>query len=119
MAQKQETATTEEVQQPTIPNLQIQALMGEMRRTMRAKLESIHERLDRVEAGTARGRQQNASNRQQGRRGPKEEVEDYYGDYGDGFEEEDEAFRLGGLLMVSVTRLIVFCSCFRRSVNGR
>ena len=52
MAQNQERNTNEEVQQPAVPNLQMQALIGEMRRMMRAELEPIHERLDRVEEGT-------------------------------------------------------------------
>ena len=42
--------TTEEVRQPAVPNLQMQALLGEMRRMLRAELEPIHDRLDRVEA---------------------------------------------------------------------
>lgn len=42
--------TTEEVQQTGVPNLQMQALLGEMRRMLRAELEPIHDRLDRVEA---------------------------------------------------------------------
>uniref|UniRef100_A0A2N9GXJ1 RNA-directed DNA polymerase n=1 Tax=Fagus sylvatica TaxID=28930 RepID=A0A2N9GXJ1_FAGSY len=46
----------------------MQALLGEMRRMLRVELEPIHERLDRVEAGTPRGQQQDIPNRQQGGR---------------------------------------------------
>ena len=40
--------------QPTVPNLQLQAIMGEMRRLLREECEQIHERLDRVEEGAQR-----------------------------------------------------------------
>jgi hypothetical protein len=43
----------------------MQEMLGEMRRMLRAELEPINERLDRVEAGTPRGQQQNIPNRQQ------------------------------------------------------
>ena len=46
--------TTEEVRQPAVPNLQMQALLGEMRRMSRDELEPIHDRLDRVEAEVPR-----------------------------------------------------------------
>ena len=68
MSNNQEEDTTEEFRQPVVPNLQIQALLGEMRRMLRVELEPIHERLDRVEAGTPRGHQQDIPNRQQGGR---------------------------------------------------
>jgi hypothetical protein len=62
-----------------VPNLQMQAMLGEMRRILRAKLEPINERLDRVEAGTPWGQQQNIPNRQRGGRAlwrnDEEEVE--------------------------------------------
>ena len=51
MSNNQEEDTTEEVRQHAVPNLQMQVLLGEMRRMLRDELESIHERLDRVEAG--------------------------------------------------------------------
>ena len=54
MSQNQEKSTNEEVQQQAISNLQMQALMGEVRQMMRVELEHIHERLDRVEEGTQR-----------------------------------------------------------------
>jgi hypothetical protein len=44
----------EEFRQPEVPNLQMQVILGEMRRMLRAELEPINERLDRVEAGTPR-----------------------------------------------------------------
>ena len=68
--------TLEEVEPQAIPNLQMQALMGEMRRMLRLELEPIHERLDRVDAGTPRGQQQNIPKRQQGRRVPRRDIED-------------------------------------------
>ncbi|XP_062086346.1 uncharacterized protein LOC133792455 [Humulus lupulus] len=40
----QEEDTAEDFRQPIRPNLQMQALLGEMRRMMRAELEPIHER---------------------------------------------------------------------------
>jgi hypothetical protein len=43
----------------------MQEMLGEMRRMLRAELEPINERLDRVEVGTPRGQQQNIPNRQQ------------------------------------------------------
>ena len=68
--------TTEEVRQPAVPNLQMQALLGEMRRMLRAELEPIHDRLDRVEAEAPRGHQQDIPNRQQGGRVPWRNVEE-------------------------------------------
>jgi hypothetical protein len=58
----------EEFREPEVPNLQMQAMLGEMGRMLRAELEPINERLDRVEAGTPRGQQQNIPNRQRGGR---------------------------------------------------
>ena len=89
MAQNQER--NEQVQQPVVPNLQIQALMGEMRRIMRAELEQIHDRLDRVEEGTQWGQPQNAHNVPRRERvqprGVRAEDEEYFGE---GFNEEDD-----------------------------
>ncbi|XP_062114134.1 uncharacterized protein LOC133825167 [Humulus lupulus] len=72
----QEEDIAGDFRQPTGPNLQMQALLGEMRRMMRAELEPIHERLDRVEAGTPREQQQDNPNRQQGGRVPWRNVEE-------------------------------------------
>ena len=87
MAHTQERDTHEEAQPQAIPNLQMQALMGEMRRMLRLELEPIHERLDRVDAGTPRGQQQNIPKRQQGRRVPWEDIEN-----DEKFEEFDEPY---------------------------
>ena len=46
MSRNQEENSTEEIQQSPIPNLQIQAILGEVRRIMRAENEQLHERLD-------------------------------------------------------------------------
>ncbi|KAL5573988.1 hypothetical protein UlMin_023585 [Ulmus minor] len=76
MSNNQEEDTAKDFRQPADPNLQMQALLGEMRRMMRAELEPIHERLDRVEAGTPREQQQDIPNRQQGGRVPWRNVEE-------------------------------------------
>ena len=68
MSNNQEEDRTEGLQPPTDQTLQMQAMLGEMRRMLRAELEPIHERLDRVEAGTPRGQQHENPNRQQGGR---------------------------------------------------
>ena len=73
MSRNQEGNTTEEAQQQTVPNLQLQALLGEMRRLMRAELEPIHERMDRLEGETTTGQPQNAPIRQPPRRVQQEE----------------------------------------------
>ena len=52
MSQDQEKNTNEELPPTNLPNLQMQALLGEIRRMMRVELEHIHERMDRVEEGT-------------------------------------------------------------------
>jgi hypothetical protein len=75
MSNNQEADTTGEFRQLAASNLQMQALLGEMRRMLRAELEPIHERLDRVEAKTPRGQQENP-NRQQGGRVPWRNVEE-------------------------------------------
>lgn len=64
MSRNQEGNTTEEIQQPTVSNLQLQALLGDMRRMMRAELEPIHEKIDRLEGETTAGQPQNAPIRQ-------------------------------------------------------
>jgi len=76
MSNNQEEETTKEFRQPPASNLQMQALLGEMRRMLRAELEPIHERLDRVEAETPRGQQQDNPNRQQGGCVPWRNVEE-------------------------------------------
>ncbi|GMY24298.1 hypothetical protein FCV25MIE_19540, partial [Fagus crenata] len=76
MSNNQEEDTIEEVRQHAVPNLQMQALLEEMRRRLRDELEPIHERFDRVEVGTPREQQQDIHNRQQGGRVPWWNVEE-------------------------------------------
>ena len=57
MSHNLERNTNEEDQSAVTQNLQIQALMGEMKRMMRAELELIHEHLDQVK-NTHSGQQQ-------------------------------------------------------------
>ena len=59
MAQNPEKNASNDIPPPEVPNLQMQALIGEMRRMMRAECEQIHERLDRVEEGTQRRARRN------------------------------------------------------------
>ncbi|KAI3465703.1 hypothetical protein Pfo_022366 [Paulownia fortunei] len=58
MSHNQVENSIEETQQATIPNLQLQALLGEMKRMMRIELEQIHERMDKLEDESTRGRMQ-------------------------------------------------------------
>ncbi|KAH9717072.1 hypothetical protein KPL71_021688 [Citrus sinensis] len=80
MSHNLEQNTNEEDQSTTTQNLQIQALMGEMRRMMRAELELIHERLDRVE-NTRAGQPQPVPQARRRERAPvRGEIDDYYKD---------------------------------------
>ena len=63
MSNNQEEDITEGLQPPMDQTLQMQAMLGEMRHMLRAELEPIHERLDRVEVGTPRGQQHENPNR--------------------------------------------------------
>ncbi|KAI3448670.1 hypothetical protein Pfo_005335 [Paulownia fortunei] len=65
MSHNQVENLIEETQQATIPNLQLQALLGEMKRMMRTELEQIHERMDKLEDEFGRG------DKDIGRRRPK------------------------------------------------
>ncbi|PON61193.1 hypothetical protein PanWU01x14_147830 [Parasponia andersonii] len=47
MSKNQEKSTNKEVQQQAVLNLQMQALIGEMRQKIRAELEQIYGRLDK------------------------------------------------------------------------
>jgi hypothetical protein len=76
MSNNQEEDTTEECRQSASSNLQMQALLGEMRHMLKAELEPIHERLDKIEAETPRGQQQDNPNRQQGGRVRWQNVEE-------------------------------------------
>ena len=49
----------------TVPNLQLQAIMGEMRRLLREEFEQIHERLDRVEEGAPRRPRRNRAHQRE------------------------------------------------------
>ena len=86
MSRNQEKSTSEEVPSQAVLNLQMQALMGEMRRMMRAELEHIHERLNRVEEGTQRGQPPLAPNVHRRGRLHQREVEDLDEFEGDGVE---------------------------------
>ena len=76
MSNNQEEDTTGDIRPHVVPNLQMQALLGEMRRMLRAELEPIHERLDKVEAETPRGQQHDIPTRQRGGRVPRRNVEE-------------------------------------------
>ncbi|GMN71899.1 hypothetical protein TIFTF001_052740, partial [Ficus carica] len=76
MSQDQEKNTNEELPPTNLPNLQMQALLGEIRRMMRVELEHIHERMDRVEEGTQRGQPPVASNAPRRHRLHQMEVKD-------------------------------------------
>ena len=91
MSQNQE----EEVQQQAIPDLQMQALMGEWRRMMREEIEHIHERLDRVEGGTQRRQPPIAPNVHRRGRLHRREVEDVDEFEGGGVEEEFDRMSIG------------------------
>ena len=82
MSRNQEENSTEEVQQSPIPNLQIQAILGEVRRIMRAENEQLHERMDRLELENRR--QRNSPVRPPPRRMQQREQ------WGDVEEEEEE-----------------------------
>jgi len=79
-------------QQQNLPNIQIQALMGEMRRMMRIEMERVHDRLDRVEGG--RLRQADINHNRQRERAPhrrwRNEEEEYHDDF-----DEGEGFNMG------------------------
>ncbi|GMN25318.1 hypothetical protein TIFTF001_051436 [Ficus carica] len=76
MSQDQEKNTNEELPPTNLPNLQMEALLGEMRQMMRVELEHIHERLDRVEEGTQRGQPPFAPNAPRRHQLHQREVED-------------------------------------------
>ncbi|PSS08357.1 Myosin heavy chain, fast skeletal muscle like, partial [Actinidia chinensis var. chinensis] len=95
MSRNQEKSTSEEVPPQAVPNLQMQALMGEMRRIMRAELEHIHERLDRVEEGTQGGQPPLAPNVHRRGRLHQRELENLDEFEGDGVEEESDRMSVG------------------------
>ncbi|KAH9734804.1 hypothetical protein KPL71_017514 [Citrus sinensis] len=79
MSHNLERNTNEEDQSATTQNLQIQALMGEMRRMMRPELELIHERLDQVENTRVGQPQPIPQARRRERALIRGEIDDYYG----------------------------------------
>ena len=77
MSHNLEQNTNEEDQSTTTQNLQIQALMGEMRRMIRAELELINEHLDRVD-NTCVGHPQPVPQARRRERAPvRGEIDDY------------------------------------------
>ena len=93
MSHNLERNTNEEDQSATTQNLQIQALMGEMRRMMRAELELIHEHLDQVENARV-GQSQPVSKACRRERAPtRGEIDDYYRDEYDEGEDSVGSYR--------------------------
>ena len=88
MSRNQEGNSTKEAPRLTIPNLQLQ-LMREMRRMLRAELEQVHKRLDRIEIAHLKQPQNtpNVCKRERVQfRGVRDKDEKYYGA---GFDKED------------------------------
>ena len=93
MSHNLEQNTNEEDQSATTHNLQIQALMAEMRRMMRTELELIHEHLDRVE-NTHVGQPQPVPQARRRERAPiKGGIDDYYRDEYDEGEDSIGSYR--------------------------
>ena len=88
MSQDQEKNTNEELPPTNLPNPQMQALLGDMRRMMRVELEHIHERLDRVEEGRQRGRPPFAPNTPRRNRLHQREIDEVGEFEGDDLDEE-------------------------------
>ncbi|KAM7489359.1 hypothetical protein LguiB_026843 [Lonicera macranthoides] len=89
MSKSQEVASKEEGQQPTIPNLQVQALLGEMRKMLRTEMEMVHERIDRIE-NTQIEQSNNAPTRRRRRIQPREARVEDDESYDGGFEDDDD-----------------------------
>ncbi|KAH9658215.1 hypothetical protein KPL70_023405 [Citrus sinensis] len=88
MSYNPEQNINEKDQSATTQNLQIQPLMGEMRRTMKAKLEHTHECLDQVE-NTCAGQPQPVPQSHMRDRAPvRREIDDYYKD---GYDEKEDS----------------------------
>ncbi|KAH9649369.1 hypothetical protein KPL70_025952 [Citrus sinensis] len=93
MSHNLERNTNEEDQSATTQNLQIQALMGEMRMMMKAELELIHEHLDQVE-NTRAGQPQPVPQTHRRERAPTEgEIDNYYRDEYDEGEDSMGSYR--------------------------
>ncbi|XP_024017069.1 WAT1-related protein At5g64700-like [Morus notabilis] len=104
MSQGPEKNTGEEIPPTLITNVQIQALMGEMKRIMRVELEHLHERLDRVEEGTPQIKP--PPNAPRKNMMPRKEVEDN-GEF-EGENLEDEMALASWLVLATVLLAQVF-----------
>lgn len=83
----EQRGVAEKTTEQTISNLQMQALLGEMRRMLKLELEPIQERLDRVEVRTPQELPRDIPSRRLGRRGSWEDDEleeeaEYQGRFG-------------------------------------
>ncbi|KAL5801033.1 hypothetical protein ACOSQ3_032665 [Xanthoceras sorbifolium] len=87
-------SASEEVLGNVDTNFIMEALTREMRRLLRAEMESIHERLDRVENTRAKQPPPVPQARRRERFPVREEVNDYYGDDND-IEEDDRMSNVG------------------------
>ena len=96
MSHNLEQNTNEEDQFATTQNLQIQALMGEMRRMMRTELELIHECLDQVENTCAKQPQPVSQARRKERAPTRGEIDDYYRDEYDEGEDSVGSYKRDG-----------------------
>ena len=96
MSHNQERNTNEENQTLIAQNLQIQALMGEMRVMMRAGLENIHGHLDQVENKSVGQPQPVPQERRRERAVARGEIDDYYMDEYDEGEDLVGSYRRDG-----------------------
>ena len=78
-----------EVQGGTDPKLQMEALIGEMRRMMKADMDQLHERMDRME-NINRGQQHIPLNRQRRERAAQRPAADYIEEFNE--EDDDEEY---------------------------
>ena len=72
----QESEAEDDLPQQNVPNLQLQALMGQMERMLTRALEPIQERLDEVDARTRNRQPLNVQNRRRGGRVISEDDEE-------------------------------------------
>ena len=77
-----------EVQGGTDPKLQMEALIGEMRRMMKADMDQLHERMDRME-NINRGQQQIPLNGQRRERAAQRPAEHYIEEFNEEYDDED------------------------------
>ena len=95
MSHGQEKNTNQELPPTNLPNLQMQAFLGEMRRIMRVELEHIHERLDRVEVGAQQRQPPFAPNAPRRNRLHQREIDEVGEFEGDDLEEEFDRMSVG------------------------